>query len=42
VSATPISPHGGADAPINLWNLGRVRILQALTERRSLSRAELV
>jgi predicted NBD/HSP70 family sugar kinase len=42
VSATPTSPHGGADAPINLWNLGRVRILQALTERRSLSRAELV
>ena len=42
MSATPTSPHGGADAPINLWNLGRVRILQALTERRSLSRAELV
>jgi predicted NBD/HSP70 family sugar kinase len=42
VSATPTSPHGGPDAPINLWNLGRVRILAALTERRSLSRAELV
>jgi predicted NBD/HSP70 family sugar kinase len=42
VSATPTSPHGGADAPINLWNLGRVRILAALTERRRLSRAELV
>jgi hypothetical protein len=42
VSATPTTPHGGPDAPINLWNLGRVRILAALTERRSLSRAELV
>ncbi|HEY4024165.1 MAG TPA: ROK family transcriptional regulator [Pseudonocardiaceae bacterium] len=42
MSATPTSPHGGADAPVNLWNLGRVRILTALTERRSLSRAELV
>ncbi|HEY2698225.1 MAG TPA: ROK family transcriptional regulator [Pseudonocardiaceae bacterium] len=42
MSATPTSPHGGADAPINLWNLGRVRILQALTEQRRLSRAELV
>lgn len=42
MSATPTGPHGGADAPINLWNLGRVRILQALTQRRSLSRAELV
>ncbi|HJP77858.1 MAG TPA: ROK family transcriptional regulator [Pseudonocardiaceae bacterium] len=42
MSATPTGPHGGADTPINLWNLGRVRILQALTQRRSLSRAELV
>lgn len=42
MSATPTGPHGAAEAPINLWNLGRVRILQALTERPSLSRAELV
>ena len=31
-----------AEAPINLWNLGRVRVLRALTERPRLSRAELV
>jgi predicted NBD/HSP70 family sugar kinase len=42
VSATPTGPHGAAEAPINLWNLGRVRILRALTERPSCSRAELV
>jgi predicted NBD/HSP70 family sugar kinase len=41
VTALPTSPPG-AEAPINLWNLGRVRVLRALTERPRLSRAELV
>jgi len=36
------STGGTAEAPINLWNLGRVRVLRALTERPRLSRADLV
>jgi predicted NBD/HSP70 family sugar kinase len=34
--------HAGTGAPINLRRLGRVRVLQALSEKRGLSRAELV
>jgi predicted NBD/HSP70 family sugar kinase len=41
VTTTPTSLPG-AESPINLWNLGRVRVLRALTERPRLSRAELV
>ena len=41
MTTTPTSPPG-AEAPVNLWNLGRVRVLRALTERARLSRAELV
>jgi predicted NBD/HSP70 family sugar kinase len=41
--ATPtIGTGGAAEAHINLWNLGRVRVLRALTEYPRLSRAELV
>jgi predicted NBD/HSP70 family sugar kinase len=36
------STGGTAESPINLWNLGRVRVLRALTERPQLSRADLV
>ncbi|HVV19263.1 MAG TPA: ROK family transcriptional regulator, partial [Pseudonocardiaceae bacterium] len=36
-----LSPERG-ETPINLWHLGRVRVLQALTESSELSRAELV
>jgi predicted NBD/HSP70 family sugar kinase len=42
MSATPTGSVGAAEAPINLWNLGRVRVLHALTETSRLSRAELV
>ena len=41
MTTTPTSLPG-AESPINLWNLGRVRVLRALTERPRLSRAELV
>jgi hypothetical protein len=40
MSATPTG--SAAEAPINLWNLGRVRVLQALTETPRLSRSDLV
>ncbi len=30
-----------AEPPVNLWNLGRVRVLQALTETARLSRTDL-
>lgn len=39
---TPTDPEAAADAPINLHTLGRVRVLQALTEHPLLSRSELV
>jgi predicted NBD/HSP70 family sugar kinase len=42
VSDSPAGPHVNAGAPINLSNLGRVRVLQALTESAGLSRADLV
>jgi predicted NBD/HSP70 family sugar kinase len=42
VSTTPAGSTGAAEAPINLWNLGRVRVLHALTQTSRLSRAELV
>jgi predicted NBD/HSP70 family sugar kinase len=42
VSATPSDPRAAAETPINLWHLGRVRVLQALTGSSGLSRADLV
>lgn len=39
---TPPDTHAVTGAPINLRRLGRVRVLQALSENRCLSRAELV
>jgi len=42
VPATPTGPATSTDAPISLWNLGRVRVLQALTETARLSRTDLV
>lgn len=42
VSAIPTGSSDAAEAPINLWHLGRVRVLRALTEHARLSRAELV
>ena len=38
----PAAEAPGADSPINLASLGRVRVLRALAERATLSRAELV
>lgn len=39
---TPTGPATSTDTPISLWNLGRVRVLQALTETPRLSRTDLV
>ncbi|MBS2546490.1 ROK family transcriptional regulator [Catenulispora sp. NL8] len=39
---TAIEPDAAAQTPVNLHNLGRVRVLQALTDAPALSRAELV
>jgi predicted NBD/HSP70 family sugar kinase len=42
VHPTATDPHAAAETPINLHNLGRVRVLQALSDNPRLSRAELV
>jgi predicted NBD/HSP70 family sugar kinase len=42
VSATHADHRTSAEAPINLASLGRVRVLQALTDNPGLSRADLV
>ena len=41
-TASDVPPDLGAQPPINLASLGRVRVLRALNERGTLSRAELV
>lgn len=42
VHPTATDPQAAAETPINLHNLGRVRVLQALTDTPRLSRAELM
>jgi len=42
VHPTATDPQAAAETPINLHNLGRVRVLQALTDTPRLSRSELV